>query len=260
MSDLKPQIEKELPMLRRFATALCGQTQTGDAFIYSIIEELVANPGLMDKRELRLDLYRSLVRRHATAESDNVIRLHSRTDRAAENSERVLSSLPDEQRQAVLLYALEDFSPAEVAEILGRSPAYVSELLGQAKARIARSLRTRVLLIEDDPLVALLLEDMIGEMGHEVMGVAATRDEAVHTARAGEPGLIITDIVLADRSSGLDAVADICGSGKSIPTVVLTGYPDRLRKGSRKFLVPKPFEYGSLETAVNSALLSSGAH
>ena len=97
-------------------------------------------------------------------------------------------------------------------------------------------------------------------MGHEVMGVAATREEAVHTARAGHPGLIITDIVLADRSSGLDAVADICGSGRSIPTVVLTGYPDRVRKGSKKFLVPKPFEFGSLETAVNSALLSSGAH
>lgn len=257
MSDLKPQIERELPMLRRFATALCGQTQIGDAFIYSVIDEIVSNPGLMDKRELRLDLYRSLVRRHASA--DNVIRLHSRIDRAAENSERVLSSLPEEQRQAVLLYALEDFTPSEVAEILGRSPAYVNELLGQATARIARGLRTKVLLIEDDPLVALLLEDMIGEMGHEIMGVAATREEAVHTARAGEPGLIITDIVLADRSSGLDAVADICRE-RSIPTVVLTGYPDRIRKGSRKFLVPKPFEYGSLETAVNSALLSSGAH
>lgn len=257
MSGLKPQIERELPMLRRFATALCGQTQQGDSFIYAIIEELVANPGMMDKRELRLDLYRSLIHRHSSTASDNVIRLHG--DHGMPTSDRVLSTLPDEMRQAVLLYALEDFTPAEVAEILDRSEAYVSDLLSQATQRIARSLRTKVLLIEDDPLVALLLEDMIGEMGHEIMGVAATRDEAVHTARAGEPGLIITDVVLADRSSGLDAVADICRE-RTIPTVVLTGYPDRVRKGAKKFLVPKPFEFGSLETAVNSALLSSGVH
>ncbi len=80
-------------------------------------------------------------------------------------------------------------------------------------------------------------------MGHAITGVARSRDAAVALAGAERPDLILADIHLADKSSGIDAVNDILGAGGTIPVIFITAFPERLLTGERPepaFLISKP--------------------
>ena len=59
-----------------------------------------------------------------------------------------------------------------------------------------------MLIIEDEPIIAMDIETIVRDLGHNVTGVAVTRDEAVAQARAEPPGLVLADIQLADDSAG----------------------------------------------------------
>ena len=63
------------------------------------------------------------------------------------------------------------------------------------------------------------LETIVRDLGHDVTGVAVTRDEAVAQAKARRPGLVLADIQLADDSSGIDAVKDILAEF-NVPVIV----------------------------------------
>ena len=65
---------------------------------------------------------------------------------------------------------------------------------------------SRILIIEDEPIIALDLERLVAELGHKVVGTAATSDEAVALAGSTAPGLVLADINLGEGGSGLDAV------------------------------------------------------
>src|SRR5207237_455855 len=84
----------------------------------------------------------------------------------------------------------------------------------------------------------------VRDLGHNVTGVAVTRDEAVAQAMARRPGLVLADIQLADDSSGIDAVRDILAEF-SVPVIFITAFPERLLTGELPeptFLITKPFE------------------
>jgi CheY-like chemotaxis protein len=88
----------------------------------------------------------------------------------------------------------------------------VRELVDEAGRELAADIATDILIIEDDPLVAMDLEALVEGLGHSVIGIARTRTEAVQTAAMRHPGLILADIKLADGSSGIDAVKRSLGS------------------------------------------------
>lgn len=67
----------------------------------------------------------------------------------------------------------------------------------------------RVLIVEDEPLIAMDLEMVFEDAGHEVVGTARTADHAVAMARAQAPSLVIIDLNLADGTSGVDAARRI---------------------------------------------------
>ena len=74
--------------------------------------------------------------------------------------------------------------------------------------------------------------------------------------RSNTIGLIVSDIQLADGSSGADAVMDILAR-HDIPVVVITAFPERLLTGERpepSFIVTKPFQPGNVKAAVAQAL------
>jgi CheY-like chemotaxis protein len=119
---------------------------------------------------------------------------------------------------------------------------------------------TDILIIEDEPVIAMDIAGIIRQAGHRVLGIATTRDEAVAMARATSPGLILADIKLADASSGIKAVDDIVDSrlaerpgGGPIPVIFITAFPERLLNDERvepSLLITKPFSEHLLRVAI----------
>ena len=118
-----------------------------------------------------------------------------------------------------------------------------------------------MLIIEDEPIIAMDIETIVRDLGHNVTGVAVTRDEAVSQARQNPPGLVLADIQLADDSSGIDAVKDILAEF-SVPVIFITAFPERLLTGTRPeptFLITKPFQRSTVKAAIAQALFFDAA-
>jgi CheY-like chemotaxis protein len=159
-------------------------------------------------------------------------------------------------RQAFLLSAVEGFSAPDIASILGIDEGEVMELIDQAGREIAAQVATDVLVIEDEPMIAMDLESIVEGLGHTVMAVARTHAEAVRAIAKEKPGLVLADIQLADGSSGLDAVNEMLGSFQ-VPVIFITAYPDRLLTGERPepaFLITKPYQPDTVKAIVSQAL------
>jgi CheY-like chemotaxis protein len=112
------------------------------------------------------------------------------------------------------------------------------------------------LIIEDEPFIALDLQNLVEEQGHRVSNVARTHREAVDAVKREPPGLILADIQLADGSSGLKAVNQILESF-SVPVIFITAYPERFLTGTPPepaFLITKPFKTESLKAVISQAL------
>lgn len=115
-----------------------------------------------------------------------------------------------------------------------------------------------ILAVEDDGIVARDLERSLEDLGYEVVGVAASAEEAVRRIREREPDLVLMDIRLRGDTDGVEA-ASFIEEELGIPVVYLTAYADRetLRRVTRSRLygfVVKPFDARELQTAVELAL------
>lgn len=239
---------KQLPGLRRYARALLGAQDVGDLAVREALQALIE--GRVEKEgsaSPRMALYKAfhqiLGRRPAGAAP-------------AMKADRHLQSLDISSRMAFLLTAMEGFSYAEAARILGIGLEQVEAQVVAAQIDIDRQTRTRVLIIEDEWLIALDLKSLVEELGHDVVGVAPTRSRAVDLGRQGGFGLVLADIQLADGSSGIDAVADIL-SAFNVPVIFITAFPDRLLTGERPeptYLIAKPFLSETVKATIAQAL------
>jgi CheY-like chemotaxis protein len=173
-----------------------------------------------------------------------------------DDASRRLEAITPLPRQAFLLMAVEDFTASEIAYILGQSETEVASLVDQAGREIAQQVATEVLIIEDEPLIAMDIESLVQSLGHRVNGVARTHAEARAAVEQRRPGLVLADIQLADGSSGLDAVNEMLASF-SVPVVFITAYPERLLTGERPepaFLITKPFQPETVKAVISQAL------
>lgn len=250
-------VAPQLPYLRRFARALTGSQEQGDAYVVATLETFVADPRTFN-RELppRAAVYKTFLSvwnaMPLNQRADAVVYANGIED-AANRRIETLTPLP---RQAFLLAAVEDFTTSDMAIVLDRSEDEVRELVDIAGREIAEQIAARVLIIEDEPLIAMDIENMVGEIGHEVVGIAATRGEATELASRTSPGLVLADVQLADGSSGIDAVNDILKS-VNVPVIFITAYPERLLTGERAeptFLVTKPFKPEMVKAIISQAL------
>jgi CheY-like chemotaxis protein len=254
MSQVSKQLVGQLPYLRRYARALTGSQATGDQYVRACLETIVAEPHrLATDEDLRTGLF--------TLFHD----VWSIVDSAVPGEKLGggeatlgggLSALPSRERQALLLTALEGLSQAETSRILRMSEAELAAHLERARADIKRHQATRVLIIEDDPLIAMDIAQIVREMGHTVCGTAARKDEAIAVALKTTPGLVLADIQLKDGDTGVETVQELLKS-IDVPVVFVTGYPEKLLTGERTeptFLVTKPFNPETLKAAIGQAL------
>lgn len=254
--SVSQMVASHLPLLRRYARALTGSQQTGDTYVRATLEAALADDGLREEiAEGRVALYRAFTALWSSSALEVEPVGGDAGVHEAAASERLASVTPL-CRQALLLTTLEDFTVDEAATILDISPEAVEDLVREAVAEIDRESTTRVLIIEDEPLIAMQLEDLVRGLGHDIAGTAATRTQAVDAVNEVTPGLVLADIQLADGSSGLDAVDDILKQF-DVPVIFITAYPERLLTGDRPeptYLVTKPFQEASVRAAISQAL------
>jgi DNA-directed RNA polymerase specialized sigma24 family protein/CheY-like chemotaxis protein len=247
-------IAPHIPYLRRFARALAGTQAAGDAYVAATLEVLIEDPSLFDTSlDPRVALYRTFLGLW------NSLDINLKPEAPAGRTavvDRKLESITPLPRQAFLLSAVEGFSPTEASVILGVSEDEFDALLDAAGREIATQVTTDVLIIEDEPMIAMDLESIVEGLGHRVTATARTHGEALKAVHKEKPGLVLADIQLADGSSGLDAVNEMLGSF-AVPVIFITAYPDRLLTGERPepaFLITKPYQPDTVKAIVSQAL------
>jgi CheY-like chemotaxis protein len=249
-------VSSQIPYLRRFARVLTGSQTGGDAYVVATLEAVVADPAGFAKAGVgRATLYRFFLKIWRSMPINNhVDQIELSADAAA--ARRNLEAISLRPRIAFLLSALEEFETAEVAAALECTVEEAKALIDAAGEEIADQIRTDILIIEDEPWIAVSLKTLVEELGHRVVAVARTHREAVRAAKQTRPGLLLTDIQLADGSSGLEAVNEIL-QVFSVPVVVVTDYPERFLTGTPPepaFLVTKPFSVDTLKAVISQAL------
>jgi CheY-like chemotaxis protein len=251
--SMSQTLAPHLPYLRRYARALTGSQSSGDAHVRAALTALLAgDQSLMEGVPPRVGLYRIF---HAIWQS-GAEHFDNEAPAANLSPEGRLKSLSATKRAALLLTAVEAFSLEEAAFIVDESPEEVEAAILGAQKTIDSQLASRVLIIEDEPIIALDLENLVTELGHKVVAVAATKDDAVAKAKSERPGLVLADINLGEGGSGIDAVSEILASF-DIPVIFITAYPEKLLTGERPeptYLIAKPFLPETVQATVGQAL------
>ena len=254
--SLGQAIAPHLPYLRRYGRAISGSQQSGDALVSGLLQTLVANPAAVDtSADLRIQLYR-MVHDNFGLASEQAVASGEPAAADIAIADARLRRIPSLARQSLLLTAVEGFSEEDAGRIIGRDAGTVHGLIAQALDEIERQTRARILIIEDEPIIAMDIEMIVRDLGHDVVAVATTHAEAVAEAQKHQPGLVLADIQLADNSSGIEAVQEILAELK-VPVIFITAFPERLLTGDRPepaFLLTKPYQPATLRAAISQVL------
>jgi CheY-like chemotaxis protein len=114
----------------------------------------------------------------------------------------------------------------------------------------------KILIVEDDQVLSLMLQKMISEMGYTVIDAVSKGSSAIYTAIKHDCDLILMDIMLDDDIDGIDAYREI-RQVKNIPVIYITGNSDpmNLRRaeqiGFYDFLA-KPVFFDDLKNSIRS--------
>ncbi|SEW19029.1 response regulator receiver protein [Cognatiyoonia koreensis] len=249
-------VAQSLPYLRRYARALTGSQKSGDKYTIATLDVILRDRSIVEAAaSIREGLFQCF---HAIWVSSGR-QLDMEEEGIVGRAHGHLAKLTVNSREVLLLNTIEEFSVDEIARIIGTDVEDVQHLLEVAIADIAKSSAGKVMIIEDEPIIADDLSDIVSDLGHRVTGIARTRDEAVALGKAERPDLILADIQLADNSSGIDAVNDLLNDF-DIPVVFITAFPERLLTGDRPepaFLISKPFKVKQIRSAVSQAMFFS---
>lgn len=248
-------IAASLPFLRRYARALTGSQSSGDRFAAATLEALLEDMEMVrGAASPKVALFRAF---HLVWSSAGAPVGEAEEGLAARAERHMARLVTPNSREALLLSVIEEFRDAEIAEILGVGTDEAADLVEIAMREMEQSVAGRVMIIEDEAIIAMDIQDIVTEIGHQVTGIARTRDEAVALAARIRPDLILADIQLADNSSGIDAVNEILGQFDALPVIFITAFPERLLTGERPepaFLITKPFSEEQLRSAVSQAM------
>lgn len=256
---LSDQIGANLPYLRRYARALTGSQARGDGYAAAALEAILAEPAKFTAAHgAKAGLFRVF---HAIWASSGA-QLDAEIDHDGPSSAALehLGKLTPNTREALLLHTLEEFDFDAVAHVMDIEQDAASDLVSIAYREMARSISGKVMIIEDEAVIAVDLETIVSDMGHQVTGVARTESGALDLARKEMPDLILSDIQLADGSSGIDAVNNILGQFADCPVIFITAFPERLLTGEGPepaFLISKPYTEEQVQSAVSQAMFFS---
>lgn len=116
--------------------------------------------------------------------------------------------------------------------------------------------RLRILIVEDDTIIAWTLEALLSEMGHEVVDIAATGERALSSAAEFEPDLILMDINLGSGMTGIEAAESI-RSRHASKILFISAYGDPETRAKVQQAVPgaqmltKPVDQAALKRTLS---------
>ena len=122
---------------------------------------------------------------------------------------------------------------------------------------------TKILIIEDEPVVWALLKRIIQEMGHDV-DVACDGQKGLDMARQGSYTVIVSDLQMPGAVSGLDLIRCLRAVQPQTPIVVVSGYPSPEALGECEKLgitdfLTKPFEMTFVRASIEKILKTKPA-
>lgn len=252
--NLSAEIGQNLPYLRRYGRALTGSQISGDRFAAVTLEAILEDLSVMTTvADAKVALFRAFHRVWSSAGSP----LAEPDSPLSARAQGHMMLLTPNAREALLLNVIEGFTLEQIALILQLDTDWVADCIEIAVKEMAASVAGSVLVIEDEAIIALDIVDIVRGTGHRVTGTARTHAEAVALALTDRPDLILADIQLADKSSGIEAVNEILLQFPAIPVIFITAFPERLLTGDRPepaFLISKPFTEDQLRSAVGQAM------
>ncbi|MFB6257182.1 MAG: LytTR family transcriptional regulator DNA-binding domain-containing protein [Flavobacteriales bacterium] len=122
--------------------------------------------------------------------------------------------------------------------------------------------RTKVLIVEDESIVAKDIQQSLEKLGYDVIGTAPTGENAITLALEKHPEVVLMDIMLKGEKTGVES-ADEIRAHLDIPVIYLTAYADENTLAKAKVTEPygyiiKPFKEADLHTTIEMALYKHG--
>ncbi len=242
-----------LPFLRRYARALTGSQASGDAYASATLEAILTDDSVIRDHPGKVALFKVFHSIWSTTGSP----ADGETTGLEAKAQKYLAKLTENSREALLLHTIEEFSLNDIVTIMNLPLTEVEVLVSTARREMQDAVAGKVMIIEDEAIIAMDLENLVAEMGHKVTGVARTHDGALQLAAKEIPDLILADIQLADNSSGIDAVNDLLRDLGERPVIFITAFPERLLTGDKPepaFLIAKPYSEDQVRSAISQAM------
>lgn len=256
MDQYAREVASAIPDLRRYARALTGTTERGDTYVRTCLETINQEP--------------QWLRRTPFPRKDLFIAFHNVWDKVCQSfgadqfgsggiatHDRHYGKVTAElDRQVLLLMDLEGFSAAEAGLILGIDAKEVERRLSVVRTQMRLAPGGRILIVEDDALIAMDLAESARSWGHDVRGVASTRSAALARFARERPDIVLSDICLAGNEDGIATSQEMLETGDAT-IIFITGFPERLLTGQGPepaFVMAKPFQPEKLKAMIDQAL------
>jgi CheY-like chemotaxis protein len=185
--------------------------------------------------------------------------IHSMDSLAAEDGEirSPLAKIPRSGRRAIALSQTEFLGKEGAANHLGISLHELDDAIENALETMISLFSAKVMIVEDQPIISMDLEAIVGDFGCGVHSVVRNYDDGVIESEKITPDLVLCDIVLSGERSGIDLAHHIVERYRS-PLIFITAFPEKLLIGAPRpeptFLITKPFQRSTIKQAMFQAL------
>lgn len=243
---------RELAFVRQFSRAILADQITGDEVARAALSLTdLSQFDSLDEKSRRSAIFKTFLSNWRAATTKGPA--HPFSDTA------LLASIPvptNKPRQLLLLVDVLGI-PLDMSADLIEVPAQEARaLLKEERQQISRPVEGSVLVLEDEPIIAMDVTNLLETMGLTVVGQARAYKQAVDIAHRHHPNLLLADYDLGEGATGLDAVKAISAE-MPIATIFLTGYPDEVLAGNDyepAFILAKPYQDRALRAAVAHAV------
>lgn len=237
--------------VRQFARAVTADRMAGDELAGAVTSEAARTGGAVGVT--RAELFREFIQKwREIAETQTSSKPFSNAEYI-----RGLGPLPAQSRLVLLLSDICGLSQRDIEYVLAPLSKPYDELLAEGRALVtAPRAKSTALIVEDEPLIAADLKDVLETMGVTVVGMARTADQGAREAIRKTPDIVLADYNLDGRKTGIDAVAAFQDTHQCA-IIFITGYPDDVLKGEEvepDFVIVKPYRPEAVQAAVAHCL------
>jgi CheY-like chemotaxis protein len=253
---MNAQPNPEASLLRQFLRALMNDSFAGDELAVALVAgaDLVRDD-THDSFQRNLHLLKTATRLWREQSADQTVREPFLANASA------LLPRPDDPHQVVgLLTDVFALSEADVADVWDLTPDAVRQMRLEERQKRDVTLSGMALIVEDDPIIAQGVADVVSGLGLTVTTICDTVKAAVMAADQNPPDVLISDYDLGAGGNGADAAHTILAA-HNCPVIFVTAYPERVLTGADfepTFVLPKPCQRETLRAALYYALTRAG--